>query len=34
MWAIHCHITTHMLMGKMIILEEASDLIEQHKLYK
>ncbi|KAI8888690.1 multicopper oxidase [Backusella circina FSU 941] len=33
MWAIHCHITTHMLMGKMIVLEEASDLIEKHKLY-
>ncbi|KAI7901251.1 multicopper oxidase-domain-containing protein, partial [Cokeromyces recurvatus] len=26
-WAVHCHITTHMLQGKMVILEEAPELI-------
>ncbi|KAI7870564.1 Cupredoxin [Spinellus fusiger] len=26
-WAVHCHITTHMLQGKMAIIEESSDLI-------
>jgi FtsP/CotA-like multicopper oxidase with cupredoxin domain len=33
-WAVHCHITTHMIQGKMIVLEEAPDLIQQHKRYK
>ncbi|KAI7887914.1 multicopper oxidase-domain-containing protein [Mucor mucedo] len=32
-WAIHCHITTHMIQGKMIILEEAPELISEHSLY-
>ncbi|KAI8337890.1 multicopper oxidase-domain-containing protein [Chlamydoabsidia padenii] len=32
-WAVHCHITAHMLQGKMIVLEEASDWIESYRLY-
>ncbi|KAF7723608.1 hypothetical protein EC973_001802 [Apophysomyces ossiformis] len=33
-WAIHCHITTHMMQGKIAILEEAPELIDYFKLYK
>ncbi|CEJ03517.1 hypothetical protein RMCBS344292_17498 [Rhizopus microsporus] len=32
-WAVHCHITTHMIQGKMIVLEEAPDLISRFSLY-
>ncbi|RCI01706.1 hypothetical protein CU098_001517, partial [Rhizopus stolonifer] len=33
-WAVHCHITTHMLQGKMIVLEEAPELIHEHRRYQ
>ncbi|KAI8982505.1 multicopper oxidase-domain-containing protein [Pilobolus umbonatus] len=32
-WAVHCHITTHMIQGKMIVLEEASHLISKSSLF-
>ncbi|KAI8079310.1 multicopper oxidase-domain-containing protein [Thamnidium elegans] len=32
-WAVHCHITTHMLQGKMIILEEEPELMSKYSLY-
>ncbi|CAO3703672.1 unnamed protein product [Rhizopus stolonifer] len=32
-WAVHCHITTHMLQGKIVVLEEAPDWIEKTSLY-
>ncbi|KAI8383000.1 multicopper oxidase-domain-containing protein [Blakeslea trispora] len=32
-WAVHCHITTHMMQGKMIVLEEAPELIEKYRRY-
>ncbi|OAD02978.1 multicopper oxidase [Mucor lusitanicus CBS 277.49] len=33
-WAVHCHITTHMIQGKMIVLEEAPELIQKYQRYK
>ncbi|CAO3598956.1 unnamed protein product [Absidia cylindrospora] len=33
-WAVHCHITAHMLQGKMFLLEEASDWIDTFRMYK
>ncbi|KAG0168344.1 hypothetical protein DFQ28_004959 [Apophysomyces sp. BC1034] len=33
-WAIHCHITTHMMQGKLAVLEVAPELIDYFKLYK
>ncbi|KAI9323080.1 Cupredoxin [Dichotomocladium elegans] len=32
-WALHCHITAHMMQGKMVVLEESPELIEATKLY-
>ncbi|KAI8334154.1 multicopper oxidase-domain-containing protein [Choanephora cucurbitarum] len=32
-WAVHCHITTHMMQGKMIVLEEAPELIQKYRRY-
>ncbi|KAL0098037.1 multicopper oxidase-domain-containing protein [Phycomyces blakesleeanus] len=32
-WAIHCHITAHMLQGKMAVFEESPDLIEAFSVY-
>ncbi|KAI8341147.1 multicopper oxidase-domain-containing protein [Chlamydoabsidia padenii] len=29
-WALHCHITPHMLQGMMVVLEESADLIRSH----
>ncbi|ORZ00330.1 multicopper oxidase-domain-containing protein [Syncephalastrum racemosum] len=33
-WAVHCHITSHMMQGKFAVLEESPELIESHRLYK
>lgn len=33
-WAVHCHITTHMIQGKMIVLEEAPELIQKYQRYQ
>ncbi|KAI8339468.1 Cupredoxin [Chlamydoabsidia padenii] len=33
-WAVHCHITAHMLQGMFFVLEEAPERIQEHKLYK
>ncbi|CAO3649008.1 unnamed protein product [Cunninghamella blakesleeana] len=33
-WAVHCHITAHMMLGKLAILEEASEYINSYNLYK
>ncbi|KAI9476265.1 MAG: multicopper oxidase-domain-containing protein [Benjaminiella poitrasii] len=33
-WAVHCHITTHMIQGKMVVLEEAPELIGVFNRYK
>ncbi|ORZ18674.1 multicopper oxidase-domain-containing protein [Absidia repens] len=33
-WAVHCHITAHMLQGKMFLLEEASEWIDKFRRYK
>ncbi|KAI9026445.1 multicopper oxidase-domain-containing protein [Phycomyces nitens] len=32
-WAIHCHITSHMLQGKMAVFEESPDLIKKFSMY-
>ncbi|KAI9266034.1 multicopper oxidase-domain-containing protein [Sporodiniella umbellata] len=32
-WAVHCHVTTHMMQGKMVVLEEAPEWIERTSLY-
>ncbi|KAI8065476.1 multicopper oxidase-domain-containing protein [Gongronella butleri] len=32
-WAVHCHITSHMLQGKLIVLQEAPERIEKSLLY-
>ncbi|KAG2220633.1 hypothetical protein INT45_014063 [Circinella minor] len=34
LWALHCHITSHMVQGKMAVIEESPELINSHKLYK
>lgn len=32
-WAVHCHITTHMIQGKMIVIEEAPEMISTLSRY-
>ncbi|ORX51982.1 hypothetical protein DM01DRAFT_1391890 [Hesseltinella vesiculosa] len=33
-WSVHCHITAHMMQGKLIVLQEAADKIDEFKLYQ
>ncbi|KAI8149436.1 Cupredoxin [Fennellomyces sp. T-0311] len=34
LWAIHCHITSHMMQGKFAVLEESPELISAYRLYQ
>ncbi|KAI9302883.1 multicopper oxidase-domain-containing protein [Cunninghamella echinulata] len=33
-WAVHCHVTAHMMLGKIAVIEEASELINTYSIYK
>ncbi|KAI8099879.1 multicopper oxidase-domain-containing protein [Halteromyces radiatus] len=33
LWAVHCHITAHMLLGKMFLLEEAVEYMHAYRMY-